>query len=188
MDDNAWLQCYVKDFGDLSDIVVAKYQHMDSHRMHEYIFFSGASAVGFLRRTRKSKKYVFGSCGMWGAVQDGESWTIQLRGFACEHGCTLWNLDFKYQGAAPWLLHQIYLKKHKLWQTFSCAKVLFKLCLCFCPDLRASSRASSKVWCGLSPWLPAPRSLGAPSLATEGWRCLLVKPRNLWPWLTLRRR
>ena len=168
MDDNAWLQCYVKDFGDLSDIVVAKYQHMDSHRMHEYIFFSGASAVGFLRRTRKcliiaqdfcfvffsklgvcivwfnacivvvscfaffvftlrSKKYVFGSCGMWGAVQDGESWTIQLRGFACEHGCTLWNLDFKYQGAAPWLLHQIYLKKHKLWQTFSCAKVLFKL-------------------------------------------------------------
>ena len=129
MDDNAWLQCYVKDFGDLSDIVVAKYQHMDSHRMHEYIFFS-ASAVGFLRRTRKcliiaqdfcfvffsnlmwfnacivvvscfaffvftlrSKKYVFGSCGMWGAVQDGESWTIQLRGFAAR--CGTWTLSTK---------------------------------------------------------------------------------------------
>lgn len=165
MDDHAWLQCYVKDFGDLSDIVVAKYQHMDSHRMHEYIFFS-ASAVGFLRRTRKcliiaqdfcfvffsnfvwfnscmvvvscfaffgftlrSKKYVFGSCGMWGAVQDAstKSWVIQVRGFACERGCTLWNLDFTYQGAVPWLLRQIHLKQHRLWQTFSCAKVLFKL-------------------------------------------------------------
>jgi hypothetical protein len=53
MDDIAWLQHYVKDFGDLSDIVICKYQHMDSRRMHEYIFFSDTAAIGFLRRTRK---------------------------------------------------------------------------------------------------------------------------------------
>ena len=56
--------------------------------------------------TLRSHKMVFGSCGIWKTEGDGAS-TVQVRGFACEPGCRLHNLDFVYQGAGPWLLHQI---------------------------------------------------------------------------------
>ena len=86
-------------------------------------------------------------------------------------------------------------KEHGLWQTwysclcwhaFSCAQVMFKLCMfvIFCPDLRASSRASWMAWCACSPCFPVQWSLGAPSHAIEGWPCLQVqKPRcHFWLW------
>ncbi|CAL1159044.1 unnamed protein product [Cladocopium goreaui] len=84
--------------------------HVGSRRAHEWIFFSENMTVGFLRRTRKSHKMVFGSCGMWTHVADAAGGSsICLRGFGCEPGVRLWNLDFRYEGAAPWLLHHIYI-------------------------------------------------------------------------------
>ena len=63
---------------------------------------------------------------------------------------------------------------------------MFKLCMfvIFCPDLRASSRASWTASCACSPCWPVQWSLGAPSHAIEGWPCLQVqKPRcHFWLW------
>ena len=76
----------------------------------------------------RKKNRVFGMQGTWSISKRREQMVLELRDFACEPGCRLWDLDFVHEGAESWL-HMTACRPCRYSERFMSLLDMISLCL-----------------------------------------------------------